>query len=291
MTNAVDAITPGTPVTPDAATTRPFPRREVLRAAVDVASPDEILTYLTTCIQERRGCSVVGISAPYATAMADDANLRDAFLQADLLIPDGKGFSWGARMLGVPCGERLAIPDLCEQLLARANQHGWKVFIYGATDEVNAQACANVRAHYPQIPTVAGQHGYSQGVAEEDAVIAKLRDEQFHLLIVARPSPDKEVFLNRCCKQAGVVGLAAGGYADVLAGIAHRAPQFVQAAGMEWLYRTVQEPKRLWKRIGWANARFAASVLWASLRTDPGRPWWGSRAIQVALIASTISVT
>ncbi|HYF52400.1 MAG TPA: WecB/TagA/CpsF family glycosyltransferase, partial [Planctomycetota bacterium] len=262
----------------------PFERRNVMAAAVDLATPAEIFEHLTRCAQRRRGCAVVGISAPYATAMADDAGLRDAFLSADLLIADGKGFTWGARMLGVPCGERIAIPDLCEQLLAEGNGRAWKVFIYGATEEVNSAACGNVRSRFPQLAEVAGQHGYNQGPAEEDALIERLDRERFNLLIVARPSPDKEKFLARCCKKAGVVGLAAGGYADILAGKTTRAPAIVQACGMEWAYRVMQEPGRLWKRIGVANARFAAAVLWKHLTMRPSRPFWGSRVIQAALI-------
>ena len=263
---------------------RAFERRAVLNAAVDIASPEQIVSYLTESAQNRQGCSVVGISAPYATAMADDAALRDAFLQADLLVPDGKGFTWACRLLGVPCGERLAIPDLCERLLAAGGERGWKVFVYGATEEVNAKACANVTDRFPGLACVAGQHGYSQGPAEEDAVIARLKNESFNLLIVARPSPDKERFLARCCREAGVVGLAAGGYADILAGKTARAPALVQAAGLEWLYRVIQEPRRLWKRIGWANARFAAAALWAHLRMPAARPWWGCPAVHVAAV-------
>jgi N-acetylglucosaminyldiphosphoundecaprenol N-acetyl-beta-D-mannosaminyltransferase len=255
----------------------------VLDAAVDRASPSQILSHLVRSAEEHTGCSVVGISAPYATAMSDDSKLREAFLSADLLIPDGKGFEWGARMLGVPCPERIAIPDLCEQLLKEGNARGWKVFIYGATEELNTKACANVRERFPNL-TVEGQHGYNQGRAEEDAVLAKLKDGGFHLLIVARPSPDKELFLARCCKDAGVVGLAAGGYADILAGKTSRAPKFVQAIGMEWLYRVVQEPGRLWKRVGWANVRFATRVLINHFFSMPSRPLWSSTPVQMTAI-------
>jgi N-acetylglucosaminyldiphosphoundecaprenol N-acetyl-beta-D-mannosaminyltransferase len=270
-----------------AAPARPFERRAVMHAAVDIAQPEQILEHLTECMRQRRGCSVVGISAPYASAMADDSDLRVEFMKADLLVPDGKGFTWGARALGVQCGERLAIPDLCELLLARCAQFNLKVFIYGATEEINARACANVKARFPDL-TIAGQHGYGQGAAEEDALIARLRDEQFALLIVARPSPDKERFLNRCCAAAGVVGLAAGGYADILAGKTSRAPLFVQAIGMEWLYRVIQEPRRLWKRVAVANARFAAAVLWQHLRMPAVRPWWGSPAVQSSVVTLVV---
>jgi N-acetylglucosaminyldiphosphoundecaprenol N-acetyl-beta-D-mannosaminyltransferase len=270
------------PVTPA------FERRRVLAAAVDVASPQEIVRYLTERAQERKGCSVVGISAPYATAMADDPALREAFLAADVLVPDGKGFSWGARMLGVPCGERIAMPDLCERLLDAANARRWKVFIYGATEKVNNAACANLARRFPNV-MVAGQHGYGQTPETEDALIERLHAEQFNLLLVARPSPDKERFLARGCSRAGVVGLAVGGYVDILGGRTRRAPRAVQAIGMEWLYRVVQEPRRLWKRVGWANMRFAAAVLWAHLRGPMRRPWWSNPAIHAALIVLAVS--
>ena len=270
------------------AAVKPFERQNVLRAAVDLASPEQILAHLVHCVKTRQGCAVVGISAPYATAMADDASLREAFLNADLLIPDGKGFTWGARMLGVPCSGRIAIPDLCEQLLAigsENNSAAWKVFIYGGTEAINQAACANLRQRFPGLAAVDGQHGYNQGLLEENALIKRLKDESFNLVIVARPSPDKERFLTRCCHDAGIVGVAAGGYADILAGKTRRAPASIQAFGMEWLYRVIQEPRRLWKRVGWANARFAAAVTWKHLRMREVRPWWGCPAIQVLLLA------
>jgi N-acetylglucosaminyldiphosphoundecaprenol N-acetyl-beta-D-mannosaminyltransferase len=289
----------------------PFERRQVLQAAVDLAAPRQIVDYLTECIQNRSGCAVAGISAPYAVAVAADPAMREAFLSMDLLIPDGKGFCWGARLLGVPCGERLAIPDLCEELLALGNQRSWRVFVYGATEKVNAAACLSLRQRFPNLGAVAGQHGYNQTAAAEDALIERLEREQFNLVLVARPTPAKEEFLRRCCRSAGLVGIAAGGYADILAGLTARAPRLVQTAGFEWLYRVVQEPRRLWKRIGWANLRFAAAVLWRlllkpatvlwrhllkpatvlwrHLLKPAARPWWSCSLVQICLLILVVS--
>jgi len=272
----------------DDTTHSPFERRSVLHAAVDIASPQEFLDYLIGCVDARTGRSVVGISAPYATAMSDSVTLRDAFLKADVLIPDGKGFVWGARCLGVPCGDRFAIPDVCEQLLKGGDARKWKVFVYGATREVNAAAIANIQSRFPNLAAIAGQHGYDQDVAAEDAIIARLRDERFNLVIVARPSPDKEYFLARCCKTAGVVGLAAGGYADILAGTKQRAPGWVQALGMEWFYRLIQDPAHLWKRIGWANMRFAGAVAWSSVLGVPRRAWFAQPHLHVVAIVAIV---
>ena len=276
------------PQSPAPAAAAPFERRAVLSAAVDLASPQQILEHLIECAANRTGCSVVGISAPYATAMAKDAALRDAFLKADVLIPDGKGFVWGARALGVPCGERIAIPDLCERLLEEGSACGWKIFIYGATADLNAAAIANVKTRFPNLAAVEGQHGYDQGDAEEQALIAKLRDEKFNVLIVARPSPDKEKFLAHCCHTAGVVGLAAGGYADILAGAKKRAPQFVQLVGMEWFYRLMQDPAKLWKRIGWANMKFAAAVAWNAFLGVPRRAWFAQPVLHVVALVAIV---
>jgi len=277
----------------NSAETEPLPRRRppgtfarlrVLDTYVDKAEPAEVLAYLIESAEEKYGCSVAGISGPYAVAMSKDPALREAFEACDLLIPDGKGYVWGARMLGQPCPERLAIPDLCEQLFAAGNTRGWKVFIYGATEDINAAACTNLRARFPHLAVVEGQHGYNQGPAEEDAVIERIKTGGFQLVVVARPSPEKEKFLVRCCKATGAVGLAAGGYADILAGKTKRAPAFVQALGMEWLYRTAQEPGRLWKRVAVANAQFATRVLWAHFFSRPRKQLWTSTPVQVMAI-------
>lgn len=261
----------------------------MLDAEVDCAPADAIVAHLAGCASNRRGCFVAGISAPYAAAMREDAALREAFGAADVLVPDGQGFAWAARMLGAPVGERLAIPDLCERLLAEGAARGWKVFLYGATEAANAAACANVKRRFPGLAAVEGRHGYGDADASDAAVIARLKDGGFHLLLVAKPSPEKERFLARACREAPVVGIAAGGYVDVLAGLRSRAPVFVQRAGFEWCWRMLQDPRRLCKRIGVANVKFAARVLWAHLRLPSARPWWRCPAVHVASLALVLT--
>src|ERR1043165_4448884 len=172
------------PVADHKTTTSPqaaFERRTVLDAAVDIASPEQIVKYLTECGHSHTGRSVVGISAPYAMAMRKNAALREAFAKADVLVAAGKGFVLAARILGVPCGERIAIPDLCERLLEAGDTRHWKGFIYGATPEANAAALENLRKRFPGLVEVAGQHGYQQSEADEAAVTARLREGNFNL--------------------------------------------------------------------------------------------------------------
>lgn len=268
---------------------RPFERRRVLDAEVDCAPAEAIVAHLIECASNRRGCFVAGISAPYAAAMREDAAVRAAFGATDVLVPDGQGFAWAARMLGAPVGERLAVPDLCERLLAEGAARGWKVFIYGATEAANAAACANVKRRFPGLAEIEGKHGYGDAAAIEAEVIARVNDGGFHLLLAAKPSPDKERFLARACREAPVVGVAAGGYVDVLAGLRSRAPVFVQRAGFEWCWRMVQDPRRLWKRIGVANVKFAARVLWTHLRQPAARPWWRCPAVHLAALALAVT--
>lgn len=267
----------------------PFERRGVLDAEVDCAPAERIVAHLVDCAPNRRGCFVAGISAPYAAAMREDAALREAFGAADVLVPDGQGFAWAARMLGAPVGERLAVPNLCERLFAEGAACGWKVFLYGASEAANAAACANVKRRFPGLAEVEGKHGFGDPNADDAAVIARLNDGGFHLLLVAKPSPEKERFLARACREAPVVGIAAGGYVDVLAGLRSRAPAFAQRAGFEWCWRMCQEPRRLWRRIGVANLTFAARVLWAHLRLPAARPWWRCTAVHLAALALVVT--
>jgi N-acetylglucosaminyldiphosphoundecaprenol N-acetyl-beta-D-mannosaminyltransferase len=288
-----EAQNQGTPPTASVTATaqaaqRPFPRRYVLGAPVDLAAPEAIVAFLTDAAQRRQGCSVVGISAPYVEAMRAEPSMRDAFETADILIPDGRGFVWGARMLDVPVGERIAMPDLCELLLAEGNAKGWNVFLYGGTEEVNQAALANIRGRFPALALVEGRHGWGQSAADEDAVIARVGSGGFHLLLVARPSPDKELFLARA-RGAGAVGLAVGGYADILAGKAQRAPRWVQAAGCEWLWRTIQEPRRMWRRIFLRNLFFALHVVFGALRRPADKPWWTQRTVHLSALCLAVT--
>lgn len=201
------------------------------------------------------------------TALADAA-FADVLQQADLVVADGIGLVWASRMLAVPVPERIAGIDLAEALLARAAEHGRRVFFLGAEPGVAEQAAAALSRRYAGLQIVGTHHGYFSGDEEND-LVATIEQSDADLVLVAMGVPRQELWIARMRPRLPVrVWIGVGGAFDVFAGKVRRAPRWIQRLGLEWLYRICQEPRRRLKRA-LVLPRFAVRVLmerWAARR-------------------------
>lgn len=189
-----------------------------------------------------------------------DPLLRESIVTSDLVSLDGQAVVWAARLLGHRAPERVAGIDLMWELLRSAHERRLRVFFLGATADVLARVVDRVRDELPNV-VVAGAHdGYFRD-AEAESVAAEIAASRADLLFVAMPTPRKEQFLHRHL-DAMAVGFAmgVGGSFDVVAGQTRRAPRWMQRAGLEWMFRIAQEPRRLFRRYAVTNIRFVALV-------------------------------
>ncbi len=201
--------------------------------------------------------------------MRKDPLLQRDVVESDIVSPDGMGIVWGARLLGIPLRERVTGVDMMLELLALCDREGFRPFILGAAPDVLQQACAVIEARYPRLTIAGSHHGYFSE-AETGEVVAKIRDAKADMLFVAMSTPRKEEFMHRYRDELGVPFLmGVGGTVDVIAGVVRRAPRWMQQSGLEWLYRTLQEPRRMWKRYLTTNAAFAWLMLQALLSPRP----------------------
>lgn len=197
----------------------------------------------------------------------DDPALRQAVVACDIINIDGMGVVWGARFLGHYIPERVAGIDLFYRLLELACRRGERVFLLGAKADVLEATVSRVQERYPDLQLAGWHHGYFWD--DEAAVVSKIRESGASMLFVAITSPKKEQFIHRWRDELGarfVMGV--GGTFDVVAGITRRAPVWMQRAGLEWFYRFLQEPGRMWRRYLYTNVAFAHRVLRARLRGD-----------------------
>ena len=142
-------------------------------------------------------------------------------------------------------------------MLAQAAAKGHRVFCLGATAEVLGRAVREFERLYPGVIIAGSHHGYFNGQAEEAAVAEAVRRSRADILFVAMTSPKKETFLARWSETMGApVCHGVGGSFDVAAGVVRRAPVLWQRLGMEWLYRVLQEPGRMWRRYLVTNTLF-----------------------------------
>lgn len=205
--------------------------------------------------------SVLFANAAKVVSAERDPTLRAALWGANLLAADGQSLVWASRLLGQPLPERVAGIDYMLDLLRLADLSKWRVFFLGGKDEVLDGVEDFCRKQHPNLIVAGRHHGYFP--PERDAEIAGLvRATEADLLFVGMPSPRKELWIADHGPATGVsLAVASGGSFDVIAGTVRRAPALWQRLGLEWLWRVVQEPRRLWKRYLTTNTRFLAMVI------------------------------
>lgn len=201
---------------------------------------------------------------------ARDPALAALFRAADLALPDGVGVVWALRHARQPVAGRVPGVEFMMALLGLAATGTFRVFFLGARPEVLAKAVRQATQRFPGL-LVAGQRDGFYPPEEEEEVVRGIRDAGADILLVGMGSARQHAFLARHREDLGVgVAMAVGGSLDVLADESRRAPEAWRRAGLEWLWRLLQEPWR-WRRQ-LALPRFAASVVLrgsAAVRPDP----------------------
>ena len=211
---------------------------------------------------DRRGRLLLGVvNAAKVVNMRRDEALQQAVCKADLVLADGMAVVWASRLLGRRLPERVPGIDLMFRMLRRAHERGFRVYCLGATDEVLQTVVDRVRTDYPGVVLAGRHHGYFRE-QEGPQIAAAIRAARPDMLFVAMSSPKKEQFLARWNGELCVpVCHGVGGAFDVLAGKTRRAPLGWQRWGLEWFYRVLQEPRRMWRRYLVTNTLFGWLVL------------------------------
>ena len=221
---------------------------------------DEALAAIEVVIRERRPTTHVVLNAGKVSKMASLPDFRELMARFDMVHADGASVVLASRLVGDPLPERVAGIDLMERLVERSADTGYRVFLLGARQAIVEKAAAALQARYPALEIAGLRNGYwdADDPAQEDEVVRSVRESRADILFVGMPTPRKELFLTRQKDALGVpFAMGVGGSFDVLAGLVRRAPLAWQKAGMEWAYRLVQEPRRMWKRYLVTNTHFA----------------------------------
>jgi exopolysaccharide biosynthesis WecB/TagA/CpsF family protein len=209
---------------------------------------------------------VLTANASHLVDVQDNQALRQACGAADLVVPDGMSLVWAGRFLGHAMPERVAGIDLLSELLRVAPQHGLRVFLLGAGPEVLTRFVVHCVQTYPGLDLAGWRDGYF-APSEHEEVVRQIAASRADILFVGMPSPFKDVWCERHRDRFGVrLIMGVGGSFDVLAGVVPRAPPAMRRAGLEWAWRLLQEPRRLWRRYLIGNSRFVWLVLRQRLR-------------------------
>jgi N-acetylglucosaminyldiphosphoundecaprenol N-acetyl-beta-D-mannosaminyltransferase len=168
--------------------------------------------------------------------------------RADLRVADGVGILWAARLLGQPLPERVTGSDGIYRICERAAQREWRVYFLGAAPGIAEKSAHLLQRRYPGLQ-VAGAYGGSPDDADWPAIAQRLQAAQPDILFVAYGHPRQDFWIDRHRQALPVkVALGIGGAFDFVAGVAVRAPRWLQRLGLEWLHRLMREPWR-WRRM------------------------------------------
>lgn len=236
-------------------------RKGLLGIRVDALSMRETVTHAAALIDSRtKGHQHVVVNAAKVVAASRDEQLRSTINGADIINADGQAIVWAARILGQHLPERVTGIDFMNEMLRRAPQRRWRVYLLGATQEVLNAVSKNLTDSAVDI--VGAADGFWRQEKSDQRLVGEIASTNPDLLFVALPSPMKEDFLRANLPQLNVgLAVGVGGTFDIIAGKTKRAPKHVQRLGLEWLHRLAQEPRRMFVRYAKGNALFASLVV------------------------------
>ncbi len=232
-------------------------RAELLDLGFDPATMEAAVERcISWCEGPRLPRTVVTANAAILCMMRRDDELRAACRAGDLILADGMSVVWAMKAAGMPLPERVAGCDLMDRLLARGAEKGLRVYFLGAKPEVVAELARRCASLYPGIVVAGWRDGYFKE-SDHAAIVEEIRAARPHMLFVGMPSPFKEVWCERHRARLDVpVIMGVGGSFDVHAGYVKRAPAAFQSLGMEWSWRLLMEPRKMWKRYLTTNSEF-----------------------------------
>jgi N-acetylglucosaminyldiphosphoundecaprenol N-acetyl-beta-D-mannosaminyltransferase len=240
---------------------------------VDLVTRGQALDRIGELVRAGRGGTVFTPNVDHVLLADEDPRFRAAYEAASLSVVDGMPVVWALRLAGHRVPEKVSGSDLVRPLAERAADEGWRVFFLGGKPGVAQQAASRLRAERPSLEVVGAESPTvdMDGPVEARRALHELvRSARPDVVLVALGSPKGELWAHEArdeLRPAVIVGIGAG--LDFIVGTARRAPPWMSNAGLEWLYRLVHEPRRLWRRYLVRGPRFLRHLVAAWLsRSD-----------------------
>jgi N-acetylglucosaminyldiphosphoundecaprenol N-acetyl-beta-D-mannosaminyltransferase len=235
---------------------------DVLGVPLALTDYDGTLDWIDGAVASRHRGYLCVAATHTVMAAREDAGLAEAVRDADFTVPDGQPLVWALNLLGHRVADRVYGPELMDRACARAASSGQRFYLYGGRNHgALAQLARVLRLRHPGLQIVGGHVPPFRELtdAEEEAVAADIRRSGADVVWVGIGVPKQEKWMARMRHRLGAPVLVGVGAAfDFHAGLIPQAPAWMQRVGLEWLFRLVQEPRRLWRRYLRYNPRFVA---------------------------------
>ena len=267
-----------------------LPRFELNGIPIDRMTLNEataaVIAQLKTRGQSADPLLIMGPNAQLITLAARNPQFAQALRAAGLSVPDGISVVLASRWLGQPVPERVTGGDLMERLCLESARHGLSVFFLGGLPgaaEQTARRFEQRDAGFRTAGVCCPPVGFERDPAAQERIRQQIREAQPDLLCVAFGAPKQEIWMLENVPSLPVgAAISVGAALDTQAGLRKRAPKWTHRIGLEWLYRLVREPRRLWRRYLIGNTHFLLLV---------GREWWRLRGRGAAKEHATFGIT
>jgi N-acetylglucosaminyldiphosphoundecaprenol N-acetyl-beta-D-mannosaminyltransferase len=221
---------------------------------------DDAVTAIESAVLGGKETHVAFVNADCVNIAANDQAYRKRLAKMDWVFVDGIGMRIAGRLLKQPVCDNVNGTDLFPHLCAALARHGRSLYLLGGRPGIAEAAADWARSHYPGIQVAGCRDGFFD-TEKEDAVITEIRSHRPDVLLVGMGAPAQEAWIARHAAATGAtVTLGVGGLFDYYSGRIPRAPSWMRRLGLEWIFRLLQEPGRLWRRYLVGNVVFLARI-------------------------------
>jgi len=221
---------------------------------------NEALNKITFLIDCNKKIVIFTANVAHITKMHEDPNIRNIYYKADLILNDSQVLYFASRMLGKPLKGKISGSDLLPALCKVASLKGYHIFFLGGRNNSSHYAAEKLKQTYKSVQivgTISPAFGFEKEAYEVDKIIKEINKIKPQILFIGLGFPKQEVFINEYRDRLNVnLIIGIGASFEFASSIIKRAPKWMQDFALEWLYRLIKEPKRLWKRYLFSNTLF-----------------------------------
>ena len=243
----------------------------LLGVRISKASPSEVLREIEASIRSGDRLTISFVNPHTMNLVMRNTQLRDDLNSLDLVCADGIGVVWASRFLGVSLKERVSADILGPGLFKLASSRGFKVYLLGARPGIVDKTADNLRKVFPMLEIAGSYHGYF-AKEENDSVVKRVNESAADIVLVGLGASLQERWIvENADKVRASVLITCGGYFDQMAQRVHYYPSWAYRYRLNWLYRLLREPTRLWERYFIELPYFAWWVIKTRFHTSGAR--------------------
>ncbi len=239
-------------------------RKNVLGVLIDAVDYEATVSFVFERARQRRGATISALAVHGVMTGVLDPEHKYRLNGFDLLVPDGQPVRWVMNWLyGTGMLDRVYGPELMRRICERAAREGLSIYLYGSTERVVTSLSKSLARMFPEINIAGNEPSAFRELSpnEKTALHQRIRSSSASIVFVGLGCPRQEIFAYELRGGISVPVLAVGAAFPLLAGILPQAPPRMQRFGLEWLFRLIVEPRRLWRRYLFLNPAYLVLVL------------------------------